>query len=247
MDRKGRHYLTAVAVALSCLCGQAQDYTYNTDDSKRNQFTIGEQGFGDLTPDIYYKLFHSDYYDDIKDNTQRSTMNKLALRTEMYAAVYNEVPMADSIKASLEERAEIEALNMADRAADIEWANEGDKIERALSTLDMLIGKLSGYGEGTAVWQEKYDMYAFAVDMVKGSGVYLPNSERKRAYQLIYADITDANCELVDYIKRLHMQEESASLFSASDAVVIDRESCVSGCLGNWKAAALSGVSSVKK
>ena len=97
-------------IASSILEVRAQSYvTYNHDEAKMNQITVQEIGAGGLTPAFYYDVFHRSY--------QRSagSKNKLTYRSLAGVAGWQQVDDADSVKASLEKRAEIEALNVADK------------------------------------------------------------------------------------------------------------------------------------
>lgn len=104
-----------------CLCGislcfsaSAQSYvTYNHDAAKMNQITVQEIGAGGLTPAFYYDVFHNRYQ---KTAAQK---NKQGFRTLAGISAYQQVDVADSIKSSLTKRAEIEALNIADRQIDL--------------------------------------------------------------------------------------------------------------------------------
>lgn len=104
-----------------CLCGltlcfnaSAQGYvSYNHDAAKMNQITVQEIGSGGLTPAFYYDAIHNSY------QKTAAKKNKQFFRTMAGVSAYQQVDVADSIKASLTQRAEIEALNIADRQIDI--------------------------------------------------------------------------------------------------------------------------------
>ncbi len=115
-----------------CLCGltlcfnaSAQGYvSYNHDAAKMNQITVQEIGSGG-------SLLHSimmPYTTAIRRLQQKK--NKQFFRTMVGVSAYQQVDVADSIKASLTQRAEIEALNIADRQIDIAWlAEEQDQLQ----------------------------------------------------------------------------------------------------------------------
>ena len=98
-----------------CLCGltlcfnaSAQGYvSYNHDAAKMNQITVQEIGSGGLTPAFYYDALHNSY------QKTAAKKNKQFFRTMAGVSAYQQVDVADSIKASLTQRAEIEALNKA--------------------------------------------------------------------------------------------------------------------------------------
>ena len=101
----------------------AQSYvTYNHDAAKMNQITVQEIGAGGLTPAFYYDVFHRSY------QKTAASKNKLTYRSLAGVAGWQQVEDADSVKGSLEKRAEVEALNVADRQVDIAWLAEGTKI-----------------------------------------------------------------------------------------------------------------------
>ena len=117
-------------IASSILEVRAQSYvTYNHDEAKMNQITVQEIGAGGLTPAFYYDVFHRSY--------QRSagSKNKLTYRSLAGVAGWQQVDDADSVKASLEKRAEIEALNVADRQIDLAWLAEGTKRSGGTTTI----------------------------------------------------------------------------------------------------------------
>lgn len=137
--------------ALSTLEVGAQSYvTYNHDDAKMNQITVQEIGSGGLTPAFYYDVFHRSY--------QRSagSKNKLTYRSLAGVAGWQQVEDADSVKSSLEKRAEIEALNVADRQIDLAWVAEGTKITSKLNDFQNNINRIVGAG-GTFNDKERWE------------------------------------------------------------------------------------------
>ena len=92
--------------------------TYNHDSSKKNQITVMEIGSGSLSPELYYQLLHSSY------KKSAASKNKLGFRTTAGIGAYNQVEYAEVIDSALTKRAEIEALNMADRQIDLAWKVE---------------------------------------------------------------------------------------------------------------------------
>ena len=111
-----------------CLNSSAQSYvTYNHDATKMNQITVQEIGVGGLTPAFYYDVFHNSY------QKSAARKNKLGFRSLAGVSSYQQVDVADSIKTYLTKRAEIEALNVADRQIDIAWLVEGNKITDKLT------------------------------------------------------------------------------------------------------------------
>ena len=101
---------SCVGMMMLCLNSSAQSYvTYNHDATKMNQITVQEIGVGGLTPAFYYDVFHNSY------QKSAARKNKLGFRSLAGVSSYQQVDVADSIKTYLTQRAEIEALNVADR------------------------------------------------------------------------------------------------------------------------------------
>jgi len=140
-----------------CFSASAQSYvTYNHDAAKMNQITVQEIGAGGLTPAFYYDVFHNRYQ---KTAAQK---NKQGFRTLAGVSAYQQVDIADSIKSSLTKRAEIEALNIADRQIDLAWLAEGSKINAKLSYFQANINRIVSVGGSVSDktrWNEYYNMF----------------------------------------------------------------------------------------
>ena len=108
-----RSLLIILAVLLPLLNARAQYVTYNHDETKMYQVTVMETGVGSLTPRAYYSLVHNKYYQDAAET------NKLRYRSEAAAHGTVQVGISEQIDTSLTKRAEVEALNMADRQVDL--------------------------------------------------------------------------------------------------------------------------------
>lgn len=118
------------------VCSFVQSVTYNHDSSKKNQITVMETGGGSLTPELYYWTFHNSY------RKSAASKNKLGFRTTAGINLYNQVPDAERIDSALTKRAEIEALNVADRQIDLAWKAEGSKINRQLNKMQAHINRI---------------------------------------------------------------------------------------------------------
>lgn len=116
----------AVAVTVTTAV-HAQYVTYNHDSPKQNQVTVMETGTGALSPDLYYSVLHNKY------KKSAAAKNKLSFRTLAGINLYNQVDEAEAIDSALVKRAKVEALNVADRQADIAWLAEGDKVSRQIT------------------------------------------------------------------------------------------------------------------
>ena len=206
--------LSAVMIAMASVTLQvnAQSYvTYNHDDAKMNQITVQETGAGGLTPAFYYDVFHNSY------QKSAAAKNKLSFRSLAGVAAWQQIEDADSIEASLKKRAEIEALNVADRQIDIAWLAEGTKLTNKLDDFQNNINRIIGAG-GTfndiERWNNYYNIFQCAIKATQDA--YMPNAQRKKEYLAIYADICKENETLIKYIVQLNSKAKTAELLSAS-------------------------------
>ena len=205
---------SAVMIAMASVTLQvnAQSYvTYNHDDAKMNQITVQETGAGGLTPAFYYDVFHNSY------QKSAATKNKLSFRSLAGVAAWQQIEDADSIEASLKKRAEIEALNVADRQIDIAWFAEGTKLTNKLDDFQSNINRIIGAG-GTfndkERWNNYYNIFQCAIKATQDA--YMPNAQRKKEYLAIYADICKENETLIKYLVQLNSKAKTAELLSAS-------------------------------
>ena len=205
---------SAVMIAMASVTLQvnAQSYvTYNHDDAKMNQITVQETGAGGLTPAFYYDVFHNSY------QKSAAAKNKLSFRSLAGVAAWQQIEDADSIEASLKKRAEIEALNVADRQIDIAWLSEGTKLTNKLDDFQSNINRIIGAG-GTfndkERWNNYYNIFQCAIKATQDA--YMPNAQRKKEYLAIYADICKENETLIKYLVQLNSKAKTADLLSAT-------------------------------
>ena len=205
---------SAVMIAMASVTLQvnAQSYvTYNHDDAKMNQITVQETGAGGLTPAFYYDVFHNSY------QKSAATKNKLSFRSLAGVAAWQQIEDADSIEASLKKRAEIEALNVADRQIDIAWLAEGTKLTNKLDDFQSNINRIIGAG-GTfndkERWNNYYNIFQCAIKATQDA--YMPNAQRKKEYLAIYSDICKENETLIKYLVQLNSKAKTAELLSAT-------------------------------
>ena len=201
-----------MAMASVTLQVNAQSYvTYNHDDAKMNQITVQETGAGGLTPAFYYDVFHNSY------QKSAAAKNKLSFRSLAGVAAWQQIEDADSIEASLKKRAEIEALNVADRQIDIAWLAEGTKLTNKLDDFQSNINRIIGAG-GTfndkERWNNYYNIFQCAIKATQDA--YMPNAQRKKEYLAIYSDICKENETLIKYLVQLNSKAKTAELLSAS-------------------------------
>lgn len=201
-----------IAMATVTLQVNAQSYvTYNHDDAKMNQITVQETGAGGLTPAFYYDVFHNSY------QKSAAAKNKLSFRSLAGVAAWQQIEDADSIEASLKKRAEIEALNVADRQIDIAWLAEGTKLTNKLDDFQSNINRIIGAG-GTfndkERWNNYYNIFQCAIKATQDA--YMPNAQRKKEYLAIYSDICKENETLIKYLVQLNSKAKTAELLSAT-------------------------------
>lgn len=201
--------IAAVVLAFSAQAN-AQSMTYNHDESKMQQIQVMELGAGALTPEIYYKATHNSYWKGAK--AQTSVKN--TLRMSANVSSLPQVEYADSIKADLESRAKIEALNMADREVDLAWLTEGNKIESKLLAFQSNISSLNGKTSLNEIsaWEDLVKEYKFAITVTKKA--YMPNSERQKQYLAIYDELTASNDNLLSRIRFLATKNQADKLIA---------------------------------
>lgn len=221
-----------IAMSLATIGAMAQSVTYNEDEAKRNQITVMETGSGSLTPELYYMLLHNSY------KKSAAEKNKLAFRTTAGLAAYGQVEYADSIQSALTKRAEIEALNMADRQIDLAWLAEGSKITSQMEKFQKNIDRILLVG-GTPTdkerWTEYYHVFDCAVNATKKA--FMPNAQRKQEYLRIYADVTKHNEILVKYLVRLHSKSQTDNLLTATYERNTNKTSIINSAKERWNTA----------
>ena len=206
-----RNILIILAVLLPLLSARAQYVTYNHDETKMNQVTVMETGAGELTPALFYSVVHNKYYQTAAET------NKLRYRSEAAAHGSVQVGISEQVDTSLARRAEVEALNMADRQVDLAWQAEGPKIQSRLEAFNRNIERLSEAGGNAGditLWQERYNLFQTAINAIRNS--YMPNAERKKEYLAIYRDITERNNTLIAYIVTVDSRERTKDHLEAT-------------------------------
>ena len=210
---------------------KAQSYvTYNHDEAKMNQITVQEIGAGCLTPDLYYWAFHNSY------RNSAASKNKLTYRALAGVSAYPQVEDADSIEAALTKRAEIEALNIADRQIDIAWLAEGSKITDKLNAFQTNINRIVSAGgsiHDKDRWNDYYHIFQCAIKATQDA--YMPNAQRKKEYLAIYADITKQNETLIAYLVQLNKKAKTADLLSATYNEPAHRGAIATAAHNRWR------------
>lgn len=207
----------------------AQSVTYNHDSAKKNQIMVMETGSGSLTPEFYYWLLHNGY------KKSAAKKNKLTFRTLAGINLYGQVDDAERIDSALTKRAEVEALNVADRQIDLAWLAESDKINTQLRKMEANIDKIimsGGTVDDRKRWNGLYDMYNCALTATKDA--YMPNAQRKKEYLKIYADLVSQNETLIKYLVQLSTRNATAEILEASNEIKVDKGAIVSGAKARW-------------
>ena len=194
------HYIAAVLIAL-LVCTGASPQTKHHDAAVMNQFTAAETGVGNLGPttisDAYYTSLHKRY----RQSSSSPEFSKQFWRTVYANAINKEGPMAEQIDSALTARAKIEALNIADRSIDLAWQAEKEKIQNKQALFKKNINQIlfrGGTNQDYKYWMGIYNAVDCGLRTVKDA--YLPNSQRKKQYLLIYKDLVQYNNQLVDCI-----------------------------------------------
>ena len=222
--------IIVAAVVAGVMGVKAQMVTYNHDAAKMNQILVMETGGGCLTPEFYYWLLHNNY------KKTAAEKNKLGFRTLAGINLYNQVDDAEKIDSALTKRAEVEALNVADRQIDLAWPAESSKINGQMDKMKANIDHIIPTG-GTVNdkqrWVELYNMYQCAVKATKDA--YMPNAQRKRQYLSIYADLTAQNETLLKYLVQLNTQSQTTALLAATNDRVVQKGSIISEAKSRWQ------------
>ena len=222
--------LLLMAVAAVATSGvKAQSVTYNHDSPKQNQITVMETGTGALSPELYYTLLHNKY------KKSAASKNKLSFRTLAGVNLYNQTDEAEAIDSALVKRAEIEALNVADRQIDLAWLAEGDKINAQMERLQRNIDRIplaGGTTDDRERWTEYYHVYQCAIDATKDA--YMPNAQRKKEYLRIYEDVVRQNEILVGYLARRQNATVANGLLNATADRGLDKGGIVREAMGRW-------------
>lgn len=224
-----RIFLLMVVVVSATTMTRAQSVTYNHDSPKQNQITVMETGTGALSPDLYYTLLHNKY------KKSAAGKNKLSFRTLAGVNLYNQTDEAEAIDSALVKRAEIEALNVADRQIDLAWLAEGDKINTQMERLQRNIDRIllaGGTTDDRERWTEYYHVYQCAIDATKDA--YMPNAQRKKEYLRIYEDVVRQNEILVGYLTRRQNATVTDGLLNATADRRLNKDGIVRDAMERW-------------
>ena len=219
----------------------AQYYTYNHDATKMNQITIMEIGTGTFKPEFYYTLFHNSY------KKSAAKKNKMSFRTLAGMSAYNQVDYAELIDSSLVKRAEIEALNVADRkggALDVAWMAEKDKINSKMESFHNNINRIVPAGgtiEERKRWEEYYKLFQTAIKSIQNA--YMPNSQRKKQYLKIYEDVSKQNEILIKQLVNMSNRGKTREYLTATNSYRVDVRGIAASAFGRWRTVGLTNSS----
>ena len=224
-----RKLLLMTVAVLATTAAQAQSVTYNHDSPKQNQITVMETGTGALSPELYYTVLHNSY------KKSAASKNKLSFRTLAGVNLYNQVDEAESIDSALVKRAEIEALNVADRQIDLAWLAEGDKVSEQMERFKRNIDRIllaGGTPDDKERWTVYYQVYQCAIN--ETTNAYMPNAQRKKEYLRIYEDVVRQNEILVGYLARRQNATITSNLLNATSDRTLDKGSVIREAMNRW-------------
>lgn len=234
----------AAALALFCpgytMMGQAVTFTYNHDASKMNQFTVQETGVGNLTPAVYYNVAHKKYSETAHETNKSTYRAQVAVSTELQTV------MADSLKNYLEDRAEVEAMNILDREVDIAYSNWQPKLSSRIAEARELTVWLTGIigpgQEEITNWGELWNQYEYSIGVVHNA--YLANSEKEKMYISIYNELTSWGNQLAARYKQAKFQQAANDLLSG-DVVEVKRNTkdAAIAAFNKWRNVGNTGMS----
>ncbi|NDV84187.1 DUF5045 domain-containing protein [Bacteroides sp. 51] len=213
----------------------AQSITYNHDDAKMNQVTVMEIGSGSLTPSQYYTLLHRSY------QKSAASKNKLAFRMAAGINLYNQVDDAEALDSAMQNRAKIEALNIADRsggALDLAWMAESGKLNSKMEDFEQNIHRIQEVGGTTNEqehWRAYYKVYQSAIKATQDA--YMPNAQRKKEYLRIHADVAKKNETLLLYLVRLSKARKTSALLAATNNRENNKARIVRNAMSRWRGA----------
>ena len=237
MDRKKIKAMAVMMMLGIAMTGKAQSgVTYNHDSAKKNQMMVMEIGSGSLSPTEYYQLLHSSY---MKSAARK---NKLGYRTTAGIVAYNQMEYAEAIDSAMTKRAEIEALNMADRQVDLAWKVEGSKINSKMDAFKKNIDRILPVGGSIGDkqrWTEYYHVYETAIKATKDA--YMPNAKRKKIYLQIFADVAKQNETLIKQLVQMSNASKTKDLLTANgNYQTVNKRSIISSASSKWREAGMA-------
>ena len=157
--------------------------------------------------------------------------NTLKYEVEEYLNLLENGDDAELIDSSLTKRAEIEALNVADRQIDLAWAAESDKINGKLADFEQNISRIASAND-RSYWEERRDIIKCAIRSVKSA--YLSNAQRKQQYLRIYDELCEINNTLIKYLATQANYAQVRTLLQGEEYDTADNATIASGTIGKW-------------
>lgn len=191
-------------IGIATVQGNAQgvSYTMKHDATKLDAIEGAYAGKGSYSA-LYFTTFHKNYA-----KTANAT-NKTIYTTESELMLEKQIPYAEKVDTLMKENAEFETIQMADRNVNAIALTENTRlddlqseIDKRYTTLEMLLP-----GSNTAKhWKNKIMQFANARSSLN---MQMPNSERQRAYNQIYAEMVRANAELNRLNKKYWLKNQT--------------------------------------
>ena len=229
--RQKRNHMIPVLMLTFLVFQGAEAQTYYHDAHVMNQFTVTETGVGALIPDAYYAAFHNKY------RQEAYATGKQAYRTQLLLLLHQEAPYAEIIDSIHTHRAEIEALNIAERtpgALDAAWQMEKEKITKKQDVFKKNIEQITRLGGSPADrsdWLDIYKSIDCGLQAVKNA--YLPMSMRKKEYLSIYKDLVKYNQGLCQHLYQLKNRKQMSGGAIKPDTVCV--EEVARGAYDRWR------------
>lgn len=190
-------YVVCTALLLSA---GVHAQTFNHDPTKMNQFMVKETGAGALVPTEYYYTLHRSY------QAWAQGSPKLLWRGALTLSLPKEESYADSIRADLKKRSDVELVNMVDRnkVFNMSWMAQRSKVNNKLFQFKDNIERICFSGGTPAErksWLGIYNQITCGINVI--GKCYLSNSKRLKAYMDLYGDIVKFNNQLCHRLIRL--------------------------------------------
>ena len=206
---------------------QAQKLEPVHDESVFNQFTTAQFSYGNLQPQVWYKVNHKEYYKTAHAPEKGITY----LRSQAAIRASQQVAMSDSIDSVLVKRRDVELLNVADRMVDMTWVLEKDKIEPLIAIFRDNMNHIMLYGGTRSDFEEWEQILKSIEDGLDGiKNAYLPNGKRHSQYLRIFDDLKNRNYHLLLYLQQLKNAQDISKLaeprpkFTRADRVNVARQ-----------------------
>lgn len=198
---------------------QGVDYQYRTERDILNQFTIMEDGVGDLYPGPWYDIFHHNYRGSNGHGYGNPLLAKKSIRWKTEEKFKKEPDKAEAIKDTLKHRRNIELTNMDDRKADLSVMGEKKRFRNNMSVFKNNINNLMLYGgqaQDKQQWMEVYNAYSSGFNAI--SEAYMPAGERSKEYVALNKSLLQQNAVLVRQITALYGVKKGQELKKNSNS-----------------------------